>query len=557
MARYKKTNNILREIQTGRLSINSDSLPSIFNNIEFKKREELIKPYLHNADERRLKNSTFEYFHNLYKNGKLHYNDLIVNSLQVINASKGINLSISDLCLRMNSILENDFPKHLINDIFNIFNKDVEKLSFKKRNKYNKARYKIIEMINNPYYKIMTRNSYIKSFIFTNYFLQYILLRLSLLSFSDKESFESLINDLNSEDIGDSPNDLDDKKSNQNTSPSGEKNNDRNNENNDNKNDTIIDHQNNNSSDNSNSNGNGIKRESEETSETDKNDIINEIIKKDPLFDKLMNDAVQTVNRIDDMFTEEEQENLWKDLENKKNKDIELLNHAAIEDLHDQYRNIIMNINSVKPVIKKLLDKTLNSFSIKEKTEYEFFSENLNEIENIEFLHPKLRKVFFEDLLSKNVIKEGKINIYIDTSGSMSALCGFLNLEKMEFAKAFVYHLKKMNILNEIYEFKDKVIPTKGRLIDVLSLDASGTTNITNVVQHANSRKINSIVLTDAEDHCYITSPYLTFIGVKGAKFTRFDKDVIKYYNDRERIIIFDGEKINKVDSYGRIIVSK
>lgn len=557
MARYKKTSNILREIQTGRLSVNSDSLPSLFNNIEFRKREELIKPYLHNADERRLKKGVFEYFDKLYKNGKLHYNDPIVNALQVLNASKGINLSISGLCIRMNNILEDDFPKHLINDIFNIFNKDVEKLSFKRRNKYNKARYKIIEMINNPYYKIMTKNSYIKSFIFTNHFLQYILLRLSLLSFSDKESFERLINDLKSEDTEDSSNDLDDKKSNQNTPSSGEKNDGQNNENNDSKNDTDIDHQNNNSSDNSNSNGNGIKRESGETSETDKNDIINEIIKKDPLFDKLMNDAVETINKIDDMFTEEEQENLWKDLENKKNKDIELLSHANIEDLHDQYRNITMNINSVKPVIKKLLDKTLNSFSIKEKTEYEFFSENLNEIENIEFLHPKLRKVFFEDLLSKNIIKEGKINIYIDTSGSMSALCGFLDLEKMEFAKAFVYHLKKINILNEIYEFKEKVIPTKGRLVDILSLNSGGTTNITSVVQHANSRKVNAIVLTDAEDHCYSISPYLTFIGVKGAEFYRFDKDVIKYYNDRGRIIIFDGEKINKVNDYGQIIVSK
>ena len=143
------------------------------------------------------------------------------------------------------------------------------------------------------------------------------------------------------------------------------------------------------------------------------------------------------------------------------------------------------SMGSLKDRIKKLLDKSVSYFSAKTTTQYEDLlnSDNIAGLEDYFLLHPKLRKICLEDILVKDTKSIGKIDIYIDISGSMDSDCGIKNSEmryvtKLDFCKTFAAKLKAMDMLNDVYVFNNKVKKMKNDLITISMLSTSGGTTI-------------------------------------------------------------------------------
>jgi hypothetical protein len=228
----------------------------------------------------------------------------------------------------------------------------------------------------------------------------------------------------------------------------------------------------------------------------------------------------------------------------------------AIESL----KKIKMNDSVLKNNIKMILDKSKNYFSGQERITHEslFESGNFDGLEEYAMLHPKLRNIFPEDITTRNVERKGKINLYIDISGSMSEGCGVKDLDgrglsKLEFAKAIALVMKKNNMLNKLYSFNQDVHALKTTDFAIASLDDMGGTSITKVVNHIIKSQENSLILTDAEDRCSVYTDKAFFLGVKGSMFNYFRDDVLEQYHAKQ-MSVFDGNKILSVDERGYVV---
>ena len=208
-----------------------------------------------------------------------------------------------------------------------------------------------------------------------------------------------------------------------------------------------------------------------------------------------------------------------------------------------------------------MLDKSVSYFSAKTTTQYEDLlnSDNIAGLEDYFLLHPKLRKICLEDILVKDTKSIGKIDVYIDISGSMSSGCGVKDsygngISRIDFCKAFVAKLIELDMLNDVYLFNNKVKKYKNDVMSVSMIDTSGGTTINNAVSSIERNGVNAIILTDAEDGCNIYSDKAFFIGLKGCNFNYFHEDTLQQYREAEQIVVFDGESIKRVNKTGHVV---
>ena len=159
----------------------------------------------------------------------------------------------------------------------------------------------------------------------------------------------------------------------------------------------------------------------------------------------------------------------------------------------------------------------------------------------------------------KNTKSVGKIDLYIDISGSMSSGCGVNDtdgnhISRIDFCKSFAAKLIELDMLNNIYLFDNRVKKYKTDLISVSMLDCGGGTTINNAVRSIETNGVNALILTDAEDNCNIYSEKAFFIGLKGANFNYFNEETIAQYSNRDQVVIFDGSTIKRVNDKGYVI---
>ena len=299
------------------------------------------------------------------------------------------------------------------------------------------------------------------------------------------------------------------------------------------------------------------------------NDEINQMMKDvfdnkqgKTLLDDALKDAQDTCNAIDNAIDSETQEKMFEEATKFGGNLAGNMSPEYLRQVAANLQNINLSLSSLKSKIVKLLDKSSSYFSSRKETIREdlFSSGNLAGLEDYELLHPKLRKVFIEDLTVKETITVGKIDIYIDISGSMSGSCGVVNdkgdrITKLDFAKAFVVKLQQMNMLNDVYLFNTTVKKYRADPISLAMLDSDGGTTIDKAVQSIENNPTNALVITDAEDSCHLFSEKAFFIGVEGADFGSFNKNVISEYSDRGQVVVFDGSTILNVNRKGETIL--
>jgi hypothetical protein len=264
-----------------------------------------------------------------------------------------------------------------------------------------------------------------------------------------------------------------------------------------------------------------------------------------------MFDAWETMDQAIDKDT---QEKMFENVNKDGGRQAGNLSPDYIRKVVQELSKLNMSMGSLRDKIKKLMDKSVSYFSAKKETIYEdlFNSDNLAGLSDYIELHPKLRKIFVEDVLVKDEKSIGKIDIYIDTSGSMGSSCGSKiedqHVSRIDFAKSFIIKMKEMDLLKDVYIFDTRVRKYKDDDFSIAVLEANGGTNIDKVVEKVKIGENNAIIITDAEDRCSLYSHKAFFIGLEGCKFHHFEKHILQKYVDNSQAIVFDGKSIYNIN---------
>lgn len=568
---YKNVYTILDKARKGELV--TQSTGSLFKPMNMYKKPDVITPHLHYLDEKAL-------FRNV---SKFLTNSNRIDRYQQELSLKGIHKTSGDVRTALYDILHK-FPKSLINDFFKLYHKDISELSFEDRTKDTQMRYQFIEKANQPLHKILTNGSNLKSLIYTEHVMEYFMKVMLFKKFAN-EPVDDVMDQMQQEekacsvsspgsgngngqgqqDNQDDSEEQDSPTSQTNSQPQSQQGqNDSDSEDDEeSEDDEDSELQQPNASQNQGQAGQGgnsgaAKDGTDEHNSGTQPDIekfMNDLMNgHDNQLEEILEKAMKACEEVNDVYSEQEQEELWEDMQNITGSgyDPDMIKNAA-----DKIRNMQMNMNGIKSFIKHIMDKSKNYFSAAETTTYESLMEtgNMDGVEDHYMLHPKLRKFMFEDIITKDIIKQGKINIYIDTSGSMDASCGARTeqgryITRLDFAKSFAAKMKEMDMLNKIYVFDTSVKQRKGHLLDIINISSGGGTRIEAVIQHIIQTDENAIVITDADDRAHTYTPKAYFIGTEGASFYGF-ANLDKYHH---QMCVFDGNTVRKVNSSGYAI---
>lgn len=497
---YKNVYTILEKVKKGEIKSHYKEGDGLFGKINFYRKPDLIKPYLHYLDEDRLGSMMDGYVRD-QENVKKIFNKMSKHA-EYKKIDENQKPDFGSFFMKFTDNYKK-FPKHIIRDIHKMYYNRIEKLEFEERTNANYSKYKFLEKANNPVGKIMSEGSNFKSAIFARNIMTYLLGRLTIIDFIEPDQANNIKNNLSG-----NSSDFDDK---------------------------------------------------------DIENAIDTMLNSSAANSQLMsaiNEAQELCQEMDEAIPEDIQEQMFDSINQGSDSSIAgKMSPDYIRQVAQKLEEVKLSMNSLKEKIKKLLDKSLNYFSSQKKTVHEDFfnSDNIAGLEDYELLHPKLRKLFVEDIMIKDTKAVGKIDIYVDISGSMDSSCGVKNekgqqIRKIDFCKSFVTKLEQLGMLNDVYVFDTKVKKYKKDPISISFMDGNGGTKINYAIETVIQNGNNALIITDAEDHCSLYSDKVFFIGVEGARFNHFDNAVLKQYVEKDQIVIFDGQTISKVDNQGYII---
>ena len=546
--RYTNMSTIFEKVKMGEIS--STPQRRLFTNLDYKKKAELIKPYLHPIDDFGLKRTLDRTYGPGNNNNYSEQMAAVQNAITSGILTKKDGKDAYTFLHKMREIYTK-LPREIFADIYNQYYSNIKNLKYEDRNNSNKNRFRMVDKANDPVTKIITSGSNIKSLVFTKSMIEYLLTMLVKMEDEDPEEFQKFMNNLKGNGQGEQ------KEQGNNNQPSegeGES------------------EEEGNPDEPSSSKDAGQKSGKGDTGKGDYSEQLEKILKRfteesdnktQQFFDKQMDRAKETVDALEKGLSEEDIKKMWSDLTKGNLTDVDKvttrLNPESAKNLRDELAKIRMNMSGLKSTIKNLLDKSIAFFSAKEKVTFDQFLDNpmIDEIQEYMYLHPKLRKVCVDDLLVKEIERKGKIDVYVDVSGSMGASAEIKGLSRDErisrltFAKSLVLKLKEMDMLNDVYSFQNRVSKEGNTVSDIVFIDGNGGTCLNNVVKKIEENGTNALIITDAEDRCQMYSDKAFFIGVAGSDFRSFEDNVVAEYSRRNQIVIFDGNRIMKVDSKG------
>jgi hypothetical protein len=501
---YKNVYTILEKVKKGEIQSHYNNEDGgLFSKLNFYKKSDMIKPYIHYIDERKIQN-IIESQLKVYGTNIRKIQDEYNNFSKTAAFAKIPDDKKPDFNSFAQKVNENynKFPSHLKYDVFKMYYNKMEKLEFEERDEKNYTKYKFLEKANNPVGKIMTENANLKSSVFTRNMMMYYLLQMTQMEYVDPDAHQSVQNGLNGS--SDFDNDGVDKAL-----------------------DKLF------------------------NSQTSKN-----------MLDRMMKDAQETCKMMDDNLDQDVQDRMFQEANtNSGGEEAGKLSPNYMRQIESRLARIKLSTGSLKEKIKKLLDKSSSYFSSKKIVKYDdlFNADDVSGLEDYVFLHPRLRKIFAEDLMVKETKSVGKVDVYVDVSGSMSSSCGVRDvnddtISKIDFSKALIAKLKEMDMLNNIYLFDTRLKKSKTDLISISMIDCNGGTTIDVAINSIEKNDMNALVITDAEDRCRIYSDKAFFIGVEGSNFRHFDSEIIEKYSQRNQVVVFNGTKISKVNKDGYVI---
>ncbi len=399
--------------------------------------------------------------------------------------------------------LDQFISEHLLSDIYSLYYN--EKIELEKKRDNNKVKYKIVENINDSLSKVITNHSPISSMIFTEEIGTY-LGKVFVTELTEEEQ-KKMNEEMKNTNGGDGEGEEGEGKP-QSGSGTGSSN----------KLEKTIEH--------------GLDRTKEE-------------------FEKHIKQAQQKVKDIEENTNLMDEEKQGKDeLTHQKAQDVGNAT-GNMDKIKSEVETLDVNKQALEKAVEKILDKSTRYFSSKYKA-YDIDlldAQEVVDIDGLEYLHPIFQRTMIPELTTTERKYFGKLDLYIDHSGSMSGSCGLKTSRGREvsrtlLAKAIALKMCRMGILNKLYLFDDRVTEIKNTELNILLIGSGGGTRIEEVLRHCKASNNNSVVLTDGDD--YITT-YLHnafFVGVSVGTFHNFYGGEAPKYLERQQCCIFDGVKV-------------
>lgn len=246
----------------------------------------------------------------------------------------------------------------------------------------------------------------------------------------------------------------------------------------------------------------------------------------DKAMDDILDDSEGALNKALDKAEKD-----MKDLEEKLGKealkdldkqDLKFLDE--IDNIKAALNRIDINKDSIKNVLSKILNKSQNYFSKNAITVEEsiFDSEEIESLFGLEYLHPIFGKLGLLDIGNESKIYTGKIDLYLDCSGSMDDRETFdgTRIRMIDLVKGIAMVLYRMGMIDKLYFFDNYLYEIENiNEFSILGFDRSGGTNFNEVVRQCTSNGRNSVVITDGQDSVQNYIKNVFWVGVGGTKF--------------------------------------
>lgn len=562
MTKKIKADTLLRKIQKGSSSIktgNSSRVPS-FNfddsgRIQMFKKREIVQPYLHPIDSQ------------------------IVNE----QIEKVVKQSLKQIDPEIEKNYDKLLPRHLVNDLYSLYYNPSGKMKFEGLDKTNKVKFDILDSINNSLLKIVTNNSHIGSYVYTEEIGKFLYKKFMEMPPEQRKKLEEALNNCNQgggqgngqsqkqQGQGQGQNGKD-KQQGQGSQPQpgdGQSNGQQGQRPNQDQNssgrmDSNPHEQDKKDGDNSsrgaanNSHGNNSHKDMSQ----DAADQMDKDLKD--MLDKLSQNlnSKQSQKELEKAFDEAQKKldklrDVGVDIENDENMPEEeqkeiVRNLNNLDSIRDSLRALSVSKEKIMKAVKKILDGTTNYFSRKcTITDVELFeADDILDINGLELLHPFFKKSRLFDMSITERKYIGKFDLYVDCSGSMGSGCGgdLERVRRIDLAKSLAMQMKELGILGELYEFEDRPKKIMNTDISILMMAARGGTNIETVLQNIVKSGNNAVVLSDGESHINTYTEKALFVGV-GTDFSYFrDYDGPgQRFVEESQCIYYDGKNFIEV----------
>lgn len=403
--------------------------------------------------------------------------------------------------------------QELINDIYSMYVNDEVKRRPKGKN--NSVRHKVLDKVYNSLTKVVTKDSP----LFTQMLTRELSLALQKIDDSVREQQkQNGQNETGIEDSGENEGD----------SQEGEGDG-----NGDSKNDNNSDGDPNQNQD-SNSNGS-----SKQSGGNINEDIIDKTLEKNKSkIQKAMDNASDKIKDMEDQLGKE----ATKDLAES---DPDFLD--KIDKLKNTLKNVSINKENVKKILEKILNESQNYFSTKFKRVEEslFDCEECEDLFGLEFLHPIFKNSQLMDVGNEHRIYKGKIDLYLDCSGSMGSSEKFEGeyIKMLDLVKGIAMVLFRMGMIENLYFFDNNLYQIKNiNEITILSFYRSGGTNFERVISKIKENGNNSVIITDGEDYCSTYDKRVFWIGVGGTRFqgSSYGENAFKAYRENRQCVTYN-----------------
>jgi len=383
--------------------------------------------------------------------------------------------------------VESKVPQHLIDDIYSMFvNEDFKR---KETSSGNTVKQKILDRVYNTFTKDITKNSPLFSNIVTTELAKYL-----------QKVYED--EELPPEDEPDEPSpgggdpegegnpgeDGEGSESNQSGAGGGE------------------------AGKTSGQGGHGDIDTNQQAAEKKTEDILDKT-------EKELEDAMKkAMDKIKDL-----EDNLGKDnLKDLANNEPDFLEN--IDKIKDALSRVSFNRESIRTVLAKILNKSQTYFSKNFYTKEEsiFESEDLDNLFGLEFLNPIFRNAEIMNIGNESRVYTGKIDLYLDCSGSMTDSENFegQNIRMLDLVKGIAMVLFRMGMIDKLYFFDNDIYEIERvNEYTILAFDQIGGTDFNKVVRQCTSNGRNSVVITDGEDYCQDYAKNVFWCGIGGTHF--------------------------------------
>jgi vacuolar-type H+-ATPase subunit H len=289
--------------------------------------------------------------------------------------------------------------------------------------------------------------------------------------------------------------------------------------------------------DNDGDSGKGASKDSGSSNRKSIEDIVDKALDNAKNnIDKAKAKADEKIKDLEDQLGKEAMKDLM-------NADPEFL--EKMDELKHKLKAVSINKDSIKKVMEKILNESQNYFSTKFKRVEEslFDCEECEDLFGLEFLHPVFKNAEIMSVGNETRIYKGKMDLYLDCSGSMDSQENFegTNIRMIDLAKGIAMVLFRMGMIENLYFFDGGLYEIKNvNEITILSFSKSGGTNFNNVVNKIKENGNNSVIITDGFDGCQEYSKQAFWIGIGGTTFDSYGDSAFNTYRSNRQCVAYD-----------------